>query len=149
MKKTLVAVTMAALFAVVGCDKGTTGGTVKEKEKDKGSVLKDKVGQADDTFKLSVPSITLKQGEEKSETIKITRGNNFTEDVALKFEGMPTGVTVDPAAPMLKKSETEVKVTIKAAADAAVGSSNVTVIGHPSKGPDDSTNKMTVKVEKK
>lgn len=147
MKKTLVAVSLAAMFAVVGCDKGTSGGSVKEK--DKNSVLKDRVGQGDDTFKLSVPSVTLKQGEEKSETIKISRGTNFTEDVSLKFEGMPTGVTLDPAAPVLKKSETEVKVTIKAAADAALGSSEVKVIGHPSKGPDDSTNKMTLKVEKK
>jgi len=148
MKKTLVAVALAAMFAVVGCDKGTSGGNVKDKEKDKNTSIP-RVGQADDTFKLSVPSVTLKQGEEKSETIKITRGKNFTEDVALKFEGMPTGVTVDPASPTLKKSETEVKVTIKAAADAAVGSSDVTVVGHPSKGPDDSSNKMTVKVEKK
>ena len=142
-----MAVALAAMFAVVGCDKGTSGGSVKEK--DKGSVLKDKLGQNDDSFKLSVPSVTLKQGEEKSETIKITRGKNFTEDVSLKFEGMPKGVTLDPAAPMLKKSETEVKVTIKAAADAALGSSEVKVIGHPSKGPDDSSNKITVKVEKK
>jgi len=107
------------------------------------------MSQADDTFKVSVPSVTLEQGEEKSETITISRGKNFTEDVSLKFEGMPAGVTVDPTAPVLKKSEKEVKVTIKAAADAALGSSEVTVIGHPSKGPDDSTNKMTVKVEKK
>lgn len=75
MKKTLVAISLAAMFAVVGCDKGTSGGSVKDKDK----VLKDKLGQDDDTFKLTVPSVTLKQGDEKTETIKIKRGKNFTE----------------------------------------------------------------------
>ena len=140
-----MAVALAAMFAVVGCDKGTSGGSVKDKDK----VLKDKLGQSDDSFKLSVKSVRLTQSDEKTETITITRGKNFTEDVSLKFEGMPKGVTLDPDAPMLKKSETEVKVTFKAAADAAVSSSDVTVIGHPSKGPADSSNKITVKVEKK
>ena len=146
MKSMLATIAMAALIAFTGCDKGTSGGNVKDKEKDKG--VKNPMSQADDTFKLSVPSVSLKQGEEKTETIKITRGKNFTEDVSLKFDPMPAGVTIDPAAPMLKKSETEVVVKIKAAADAALGKSEITVTGKPAKGPDDSTNKMTVTVEK-
>src|SRR4051812_17786791 len=109
MKKAFLAVAVAAMVVISGCDKGTTGGPGKDKDKDS---LKNKVSQADETFTLSVPSASVKQGESKTVTVKITRGKNFTEDVALKFDGMPEGVTVDPAAPTLKKSDDTLDLTV-------------------------------------
>ena len=93
MKSTLVAVAASALIAFVGCNSGTPGGPGAEKEKDKKSRVErveDRVRQAEDTFSLSVPTFStkIKQGESKAVTVGISRGKNFDEDVALKFDGL-------------------------------------------------------------
>ena len=38
-------------------------------------------------------------GGDKELTIGIAKGQNFDEDVTLKFTGLPKGVTFDPAKP--------------------------------------------------
>ena len=152
MKELLASFAMVALIAFSGCDKGTSGGPGKDKDKDNKSTvdkIKDKVSQAEDTFSLDPPnSTTLKQGETKAVKITIKRGKNFAEDVALKFEGMPEGVTADPASPTIKKGDEEVNVTLKATDAAAVGTFTPKLIGHPGKGKD-STNEMKITVNKK
>lgn len=130
MKSALVGMAALALFALVGCNNGTSGGPGVDKNKPK------TVGQTDETFKLSLPTLAtkLKQGEAKEVTIGIKRGKNIDEDVTIKFEDVPKGVTFDPASPTIKHGDTEAKVTVKAADDAAVGDFTVKVIGKPGKG---------------
>ena len=144
MKSALVATAAAAMFVLVGCNNGTPGGPGVDKNKPS------KVGQTADTFSLTVPELAtkLKQGEAKDVTIGIKRGKNIDEDVTVKFEDVPKGVTFDPASPKIKHGDTEAKVGVKAADDAAVGDFTVKVIGKPTKGPE-ATNEMKVSVAKK
>jgi uncharacterized membrane protein len=107
------------------------------------------VGTGDDTFTLDVPNLatSLKQGETKTIGIGINRGKNFDQNVALKFENLPNGLTVTPAAPSIAKGDKEVKVTLTAAPDAAIGEFEVTVHGDPATGAD-AHNKFKVKIDK-
>jgi hypothetical protein len=107
-------------------------------------------GLADDTFTLDVPNLStqLKQGEAKVVSIGIKRGTNFDQVVTLKFDSVPQGVTVEPASPVIKKGDTETKLTVKAADDAAVGSFRIKVTGHPARGAV-AANEFELKVDKK
>jgi uncharacterized membrane protein len=107
------------------------------------------IGQKDETFELDLPNLAtdVTQGETEELTIGINRGDNFQEDVTIKFDKLPDGVTATPAAPKIMKGDDEVKVTLAAAADAAVGDFDVQVIGQPTKGPA-ATNMLKLKVEK-
>jgi hypothetical protein len=126
-----------------GCNDHTTpGGPGATNSND--SIL----GPKDDSFVLSPVSVSLQQSESKAASLSIKRGKNFDEDVKVSFDKMPTGVTVDPASPVIKHGEKEAKITIKAADDAAIGDFTVKVTGHPQKGPDGST-ELKIKVEKK
>lgn len=91
-----------------------------------------------DTFTLSVPflSPSLKQGEAKAVAISIKRDKAFDKDVTLAFADLPAGVTVDPATPAIKNGDTETKITLKAADDAALGTFTVKMTGHPTAGAD-------------
>src|SRR5262245_2949345 len=102
-----------------------------------------------ETFDINVPatSTSIKQGESKAIVLSLKRGTNFDEDVKLKFENVPKGVTIEPAPAMIPKSEREARVTIKAADDAALGDFTIKVTGEPSRGKA-ATNTLKVKVEK-
>jgi uncharacterized membrane protein len=144
MKKLYVSLLGAALLAVMGCHPGTTGGLGAPGGK--GSLL----GPGENAFKLDTPMLStkVKQGEMKEATISIERGKNFDQDVSLKFEDTPKGVTIEPASPMLKHGDKEVKVTIHAADDAAVGDFMVRVVGKPGKG-ENAISELKVTVDKK
>ena len=157
MKRTLwtLAAVAGAAILITGCNNGTPGGpgADKDKDKDKDSVLQraeDAVIQHEGTYSVTVPLLAtrLKQSEDKVVAVGIRRGKNFDEDVTLKFEGAPTGVTVDPATATIKHGEKETKVNIKAADDAAVGEFTIKVTGHAEKGTDASNN-LKIIVEKK
>jgi hypothetical protein len=137
----------AALGLSAGCDKGTPGGPGTTKNSGSNTPH---VGTADDTFTLSVPTLStkIKQGEAKVVDVGIHRGKNFDQDVALKLEGLPQGVTAEPAAPAIKHGDKDAKVTLKAADTAAVGDFTVKVVGHPGKGGD-ATNDLKITVDKK
>jgi hypothetical protein len=94
------------------------------------------LGRSEGTFTIGVPhmSTSIKQGETKTISISLKRGKNFDQDVKLAFNDLPKGVTIEPATEMLKASETEKDVTIKAAPDAAVGDFTVKVTGTPTSG---------------
>ena len=90
-------------------------------------------------------STKLAQGEAKALSIGITRGKNIDQDVTLNFNELPKGVTIDPANPVIKHGDLDAKVTLNAAADAALGDFTVKVKGHPTTGPDASSDlKITV-----
>ena len=125
---------MLTLAVVSGCSQGTPGGPGTTDTTGKKSVY----GQADDTFNLSVPviSTSLQQGEKAEATIGIKRATNFDEDVSINFADVPKGVTVEPASPAIKHSDTDTKITFAAADEAAIGDFKIKVTGHPTKGGD-------------
>ena len=146
MKRILASAAAALLAACIGCmDNGTPGGPGASKS-DSG---RSHVSQPEDTFSLSVPTFStkLKQGETKVVTIGLKRGKNFSDDVQLKFDNVPKGVSIDPVAATIKASETEAQIKIKVADDAAVGDFTVKVMGEPSKGPA-ATNELKITVAK-
>lgn len=93
---------------------------------------------AKDTFTLSTPrlSTSVKQGTAQTVSIGISRDKTFDQDVALKFGDMPTGVTLEPAAPVIKAGAAETEITLTAADDAALGEFTIKVTGHPTEGAD-------------
>ena len=54
-------------------------------------------------------STRLKQGETKELAISVARGGNFHEEVTLKFAGVPKGVTLNPASPVIRHGEQDTK----------------------------------------
>jgi hypothetical protein len=143
MKSTFTGLFVVAVVTLVGCgSRDSAGGPGASNPTGKQPLI----GQADNTFNLTAPSTTLKQGETKTVEIGIKRGANFQEDVVIKFDEVPKGVTMDPASPVIKHGETETKVALKAKADASLGDFTVKVTGHPTKGAVGSTElKITVK----
>ena len=135
-----------ALVTITGCNQGTPGGSGITNPAQKQPVY----GEADRTFKLSVPrlSTTLHQGETKEVAIGIERGKNFEGDVTLAFADGPEGVTIESASPVIKHGDTEAKVTLKAKSDASLGDFTVKVTGHPTDGPD-ATSEFKLTVVKK
>jgi uncharacterized membrane protein len=145
MNKLFAGLLGTALLASVGCHPGgTTGGPGVPGGKNP------IMGTAENTFKLDTPNLStkVKQGETKDVTIGIDRGKNFDQDVTLKFEKLPTGVTIEPAAPVIKHGDKETKVTVHAADDATLGEAKITVDGTPSKGAT-ASNTFNLTVEKK
>ena len=93
-----------------------------------------------DNFTLSLPRLTtsLKQGESRTVSIGIKRDKTFEQDVTLEFGEMPTGVTLEPNAPVIKNGDSEANMTLAAADDAALGNFAIKLIGHPVAGADTS-----------
>jgi uncharacterized membrane protein len=146
MKTQIAGLLVAALVVFTGCNKGTPGGPGATNPNAKKPV----VGQAEETFTLSVPTLstTVKQGDTKTIEIGIKRGKNVDEDVTLKFADVPTGLTIEPARPVIKRGDTEAKLTLKAADNAALGDFTIKVTGHPTKGAD-ASNEFKLTVSKK
>jgi hypothetical protein len=133
MKKLTTLIAMGAAVALYGCSQDSTPGgpgtALPESEKPM-------IGQTDNTFTLDVPMIatSIKQGEMDTVSIGIKRGTNFSQDVALSFDNIPTGVRIEPSSAGIPKTEEEVELTIHAAMDAALGDFVVKVTGQPDAG---------------
>jgi len=139
MKRSFAGLLVVALVSFTGCNQGTPGGPGAANPSAK----------TDETFTLSVPSsATLKQGETKQVLIDIKRGRHFQEDVTLKVDNVPKGVSFTHPSSVIKHGETEAKVMLTAADDASLGDFTIKVIGHPTKGGDASTD-LKITVEKK
>ncbi len=145
MKRIVAGLFLTGLVAAVGCDKGgTAGGPGVTNSASKPPLL----GQADDTFKITTSAMTVSQGDTVPGSVGIKRGTNFAQDVGLAFSELPKGVTIEPAAPVLKAQATEATFSVKVADDAAPGETTVKVIGHPGKGGD-ATNEFKLTIAKK
>jgi|ERR1051325_10553778 hypothetical protein len=148
MKKSFVCLLIAASAGLAGCNNSNTpGGPAATNNKGDNRPV---VGRAEDTFTLDPPNLAtkVKQGESKAMSIGIKRGKNFDQDVTLKFSDLPTGVTLNPANPVISHGDTEAKCMLKAADDAALGDFTVKVTGHPAKGGD-ASNDFRINVAKK
>ena len=147
MKKQIASLLVLALVGFTGCNPaGTSGGPGASNSNAK----KPAIGQADDTFTLGMPTLatSIKQGESKTVSIGINRGKNLNEDVTLKFEELPKGVTIEPSSPVIKHGDMEAKLTVKTAETAALGDFTIKVTGHPTKGAD-ASNEFKLTVDKK
>ncbi len=116
----LGALVTAGMMVLGGCGQNSTPGGPGATEH---TTNKPVIGENDNSFRLSTPTLStsIKQGETKDVKIGISRGNNFDQDVALKFSDLPQGVTIDSNGATLKHDAKDLQVTINAAPDAAVG----------------------------
>jgi len=80
-------------------------------------------------FELSIPTdaVIVERGAEVKLKVAARRAQGFEGEIALEFNGLPTGVTVSGASIPEKKSEAE--VTLRAEKSAAVAIARVEVIG--------------------
>lgn len=103
-----------------------------------------------DSFTLSMPFWTtaIKQGEAKSVSITIKRDKRFDQDVTVKVDSLPKGITLEPASAIIKTGESDAKFVLKAADDAGLGDFAVMVTGHPTMGAD-ATHEFKFSVAKK
>ncbi len=151
LSQACAAAVLSSLLMFAGCDKkGTTGGPGVTTTSGNVAATGTAVANSKETFNLTAPSgsTTIKQGDAKTIDIGISRGGDFNQAVAIKFSGMPAGVTVDPAAPEIKAGDKDVKVAIAAAADAAPGEYVLKATGTPTTG-EPSTADVKITVEKK
>jgi len=145
---------IASVFALVcGCNQGTPGGPGVQPSSTPQTYSTNKpvVENSKETFSLKLPvlSTSLKQGETKSVDISISRGTDFTDDVNLQFSSTPDGISIDPASPMLSKSDKDIKINVTAAENAPLGDFTVKVTGHPTKGGPDAQNELKITVSAK
>lgn len=159
MKTLFAGLFVLTLTLAVGCTEsssdgpqaGTPPNPVQPNEPDKVVANQPIAGEADKTFSLSVPfeSVTLTQGEQKSMLIGINRGDNFREEVALKVSGLPQGVTLETAKPVIKQGDTDAALMLKAAPDSALGDFTIEVTGQTASSGDDFTEKVEITVAQK
>lgn len=144
---------LASVIGMVGCMQGTPGGPgVQPSSRPQTySASKPVVSNAKETFTLSMPTLStsLKQGETKAVKISVSRGTDFQDDIDLKFSSIPQGVSLDPANPVLRKSEEDVSINVSAADNAALGDFEVKVTGHPQNGGPDAQNELKLTVSAK
>ncbi len=150
MKKLFAVVLSAVTVAAVGCNQDSRPGgpgVTSTPGTSTTTANRPTYGEPERAFELSVPTLStrLAQGETKSVTVGVSRGKNFDEDVALHFDTLPQGITISPTAATIAHGDREVKLTVHAAQDAALGDFTVDVSGHPTKGADAKTKlKLTV-----
>jgi hypothetical protein len=97
---------------------------------------------------VPVLTTTLQQGGTQAIAIGIQRDKAFDQDVTLKFNDVPKGVTFEPAHPVIKRGDTETKFTLRGADDASLGNFAIHVTGSPTKGAD-ASREMKLTVTKK
>jgi uncharacterized membrane protein len=152
MKRVISSVMVLAVVVLTGCDRGKPGGPGASEPESKKHFYD--VGTTENSFTLSVPSSLplmtthIKQGETAKVAIGIKRGKNFEQDVAIKFEGLPTGVTIDQPNGQITHDKSDANFTLTAGDDAALGSFEIKVVGHPASGGD-ASNTFKINVAKK
>jgi len=119
--KTVIAIVMALVLTVAGCQSGDSRG---------GS------GSKDDGFKIGVPifETNVKQGELRTVAVSIHRGDYFKQDVKLEIKTTP-GIDVEPTSIVVKASDKpDVQLRITAGKEAALSEYRVYVKGTPAIG---------------
>jgi uncharacterized membrane protein len=132
MRTAITIVMTLALVAISGCQSSSPRG---------GGMTKD-VG-----FKIAVPTFDteIKQGEVRTVTVSLQRGESFKQDVRLQIQASE-GVSVYPTDILVKASESpEVQLRIATTRNTALGAYIVSVKGTPKTGEPTST-AFTMKV---
>jgi hypothetical protein len=150
MRKFLISSAIISL-AVAGCTKESTpaGPGAKTNTTTTTTERSYREPDSDRTFTLKVPAGTtnIKRGDRESVTISLNRGRDFKEVVTLKFSP-PIGITVEPTEVQLKADQSEAKVMLDVADEAAVGEKVIDVTATPATGKPASMS-MKVKVDTK
>lgn len=132
MKRAIAMVLTVVFMVTAGCNESSwRGGSVKKGE----------------GFRIIVPSFSLKvkQGEVREAIITVKREDYFKQDVKMEIIAS-AGVTVVPTDVLVKASDNpDVKLTITAAKDAAIGNYDIIINGTPKTG-ESVTAKLIVKV---
>jgi hypothetical protein len=159
MKTLVVGALWLMLFGTVGCTESSmdkpqvVAPSEGEAQKAPVTVVAKKpiAGEADRTFSLSMPfeSVTLLQDEEKSILIGINRGEDFREEVEIEVLGLPQGVTLETAKPVIKQGDTGATLILKAAPDAALGDFTIKVTGHTTSSGADFSKEVKLTVSQK
>ena len=145
MTRLTVALLATGVLAAVGCENKSPPGGPGVGRPDSGS---SHVGTPENTFRVTAPNATLKQGESKTISISIKRGTNFDQDVKLEVENAPQGVTFKFDDANLLASATETHLTIDASKDAALGEHKVMIMATPARGGAATQTEMKVEIKK-
>jgi uncharacterized membrane protein len=145
MNRTTIGLFVAGVLTIVGCEnKSPPGGP--------GAVHPDgttpRVTTPENSFRISVPSVDLKQGEAKTVAVAITRGTNFDQDVKLEVANAPQGLTFKFDDATLKAGAKEIHMTIEAAHDAALGEHKVNLSATPERSGTATSTELKVEVKK-
>jgi len=145
MRRTALGLLATGIFVLVGCEnKSAPGGP--------GAVKPDgttpRVTTPENAFRVSIPSVDIKQGESKTVAVSITRGTNFDQDVNLEVTDPPQGVTAKFDDATLKAGAKETHVTIEASKDAALGTHMVKLTAKPAREGAATATEFKVEVKK-
>jgi hypothetical protein len=80
---------------------------------------------APDFSLADIASLSLQRGQSKRLDLLVMRNSQLTGDIALAFENLPDGVSIEPA--LIAAGQSQVALTVRASANAAVRSNSVTV----------------------
>lgn len=159
MRTSFAGLLVLGLLVAVGCSQDKPGGPgVAESPNSEEAATpaptvaaKPILGEGENTFSLSMPfrSVTVNQGEEKSVVIGINRGRNFGEEVKIKLAGLPAGVSMTTAEPVIKHGSTDAEIVLQAADDAALGDFTVKVTGHTASSGADASNEFKLTIAQK
>jgi uncharacterized membrane protein len=144
MYRTMIGCLTAGLIAVIGCESKSPPGGPGVNDDNQNS----HVSTPDNTFRVSVPSATLKQGETKAVTVSIKRGTSFDQDVMLEVENAPQGVTFKFDDPAIKASAAETHLTIEASKDAALGEHKIMISAKPARSGAATETELKVEIKK-
>lgn len=140
-------------LVAVGCNQGTPGGAGVTASADASKPVatvanKPVLGEADNSYRLNMPfqEVTVKQGDNLNFAIAISRGENFSDEVAIKLEGLPSGVSQMAASPRIERDKTDSQLMLNAADDAALGEFTVKVTGHTTSSEVDATDEFKLTV---
>ncbi|MBX3415816.1 MAG: hypothetical protein KF708_24240 [Pirellulales bacterium] len=104
--------------------------------------------EADNSYRLSLPfqAVTVKQGDNLNFAVGISRGQNFSDEVAIKLEGLPSGVSQVNDRSSIERDKSDSQLVLKAADDAALGEFTVKVTGHTTSSEVDATDEFKLTV---
>lgn len=144
MKTLTTLLTTGAMIAMIGCNPSTSGGpgtATSDSEKPR-------MGQTDNTFRLSAPQTATKlvQGDTLTFSVGIDRGAAFNQEVRLMFDDIPQGLSINPNKPVIRNSDEKADVTVTASDTAAVGEYTLRISGRPGDTGSDATTEMKVSI---
>jgi uncharacterized membrane protein len=144
MYRTTLTMLAAGAMAIVGCENKSPPGGPGTAASNSGRTA----GTPDNTFRISAPGVTLKQGETKAITVSVTRGVNFDQDLKLEVMNGPQGVTFKFDDSTLRASAKEAHLTIEASNEAALGEHKVAIKATPAREGAATNTEIKIEIKK-